>query len=397
MLRFKPIATLAGRRSSRRSASARRTRCRPRRRPTARTCSTAPRAAAARPSPRSTRWACATRAASRSTPRPTCRTRRGSAPTPARRARTQGPSTYENAAQITHAGNYGWPYCMGNKQPYRDRLADGALRTDSPAGYVPGGPATGGTDGWYDCDNLRNDSPNNTGLVEFPHADRRPARTPARCAATTSGTRAATRQRTTAARTSRARAAPPRRPNYGATPTQLCPYAQQRRHDDHGRPGLPLQRRARDNSKRWPRVLGRPLVPAQQRRPVDQARPAARPGHRQARRPADLRRQPARHADLERGSYMDSKFGTDGALYVQTYDGFFRAGPTSASTATTTSAARRRRTRRRGRSRSATSRPLLERRLGRRLLRSGSSATGRPRPRPTRRTRTPRPSATRRS
>ena len=24
---------------------------------------------------------------------------------------------------------------------------------------------------------------------------------------------------------------------------------------------------------------------------------------------------------------MDSKFGPDGALYVQTYDGFFRAGP----------------------------------------------------------------------
>ena len=27
------------------------------------------------------------------------------------------------------------------------------------------------------------------------------------------------------------------------------------------------------------------------------------------------------------GSYMDSKFGPDGALYVQTYDGFFRANP----------------------------------------------------------------------
>ena len=27
------------------------------------------------------------------------------------------------------------------------------------------------------------------------------------------------------------------------------------------------------------------------------------------------------------GSYMDSKFGPDGALYVQTYDGFFRASP----------------------------------------------------------------------
>ena len=34
---------------------------------------------------------------------------------------------------------------------------------------MPGGPATGGTEGWYDCDNLRNDSPNNTGLVVFPH------------------------------------------------------------------------------------------------------------------------------------------------------------------------------------------------------------------------------------
>src|SRR5919198_3760305 len=27
------------------------------------------------------------------------------------------------------------------------------------------------------------------------------------------------------------------------------------------------------------------------------------------------------------GSYMDSKFGPDGALYVQVYDGFFTAGP----------------------------------------------------------------------
>ena len=27
------------------------------------------------------------------------------------------------------------------------------------------------------------------------------------------------------------------------------------------------------------------------------------------------------------GHYMDSKFGPDGALYVQVYDGFFRADP----------------------------------------------------------------------
>ena len=78
---------------------------------------------------------------------------------------TDGPSTYESAAQISHAGNYGWPYCMGNGQAYRDRLADGTQRTTNEAGYVSGGPAAGGTDGWYDCDNLRNDSPNNTGLT----------------------------------------------------------------------------------------------------------------------------------------------------------------------------------------------------------------------------------------
>ena len=124
----------------------------------------------ARPSPRSTRWACVTRAASRSTRRPTSPYTAWVGPDAGSPSATQGPSTYENAAQISRAANYGWPYCMGSKQAYRDRIADGSLRTDSPAGYVPGGPATGGTEGWYDCDNLRNDSPNNTGLVEFPHA-----------------------------------------------------------------------------------------------------------------------------------------------------------------------------------------------------------------------------------
>ena len=69
---------------------------------------------------------------------------------------TLGPSTYENAAQITRAGNYGWPYCMGYKQAYRDRIGRRQrCAPTTPAGYVPGGPATGGTDGWYDCDNLR--------------------------------------------------------------------------------------------------------------------------------------------------------------------------------------------------------------------------------------------------
>ncbi len=53
---------------------------------------------------------------------------------------TQGPSTYENATQLAAAGNYGWPYCMGNQQAYRDRVADGSLRTANAAGYVNGGP-----------------------------------------------------------------------------------------------------------------------------------------------------------------------------------------------------------------------------------------------------------------
>lgn len=67
---------------------------------------------------------------------------------------TWGPAKYETAAVITSAGNQGWPYCMGNKQPYRDRnLPD------------PTQPL-----GWYDCDHLKNESPHNTGLVDIPPA-----------------------------------------------------------------------------------------------------------------------------------------------------------------------------------------------------------------------------------
>ncbi|HCA88435.1 MAG TPA: transcriptional regulator [Streptomyces sp.] len=65
-----------------------------------------------------------------------------------------GPAKYDTFAAIDSAGNQGWPYCMGNKQPYRDRnLPD------------PSEPL-----GWYDCDNLKNESPNNDGLVNIPPA-----------------------------------------------------------------------------------------------------------------------------------------------------------------------------------------------------------------------------------
>ncbi|ROT29455.1 ThuA domain-containing protein [Micromonospora sp. HM5-17] len=65
-----------------------------------------------------------------------------------------GPAKYDTATIITSAGNQGWPYCMGNRQPYRDRSnTDASVLT-----------------GWYDCDNLRNESPRNTGLVNIPPA-----------------------------------------------------------------------------------------------------------------------------------------------------------------------------------------------------------------------------------
>jgi hypothetical protein len=63
-----------------------------------------------------------------------------------------GPAKYETATIITSAGNQGWPYCMGNKQPYRDRSnTDATVLT-----------------GWYDCDSPKNNSPRNTGLVDLP-------------------------------------------------------------------------------------------------------------------------------------------------------------------------------------------------------------------------------------
>ncbi|MGH3881454.1 MAG: ThuA domain-containing protein [Actinophytocola sp.] len=63
-----------------------------------------------------------------------------------------GPAKYETATIITEAGNHGWPYCMGNRQPYRDR-------SNNDADVLTG---------WYDCDHPLNTSPRNTGRVELP-------------------------------------------------------------------------------------------------------------------------------------------------------------------------------------------------------------------------------------
>jgi PKD repeat protein len=58
--------------------------------------------------------------------------------------------------RITEAGNFGWPYCVGDNTPFNDY--DFATRTSGPK---------------FDCANLVNDSPNNTGLTNLPPA--RPA------------------------------------------------------------------------------------------------------------------------------------------------------------------------------------------------------------------------------
>jgi glucose/arabinose dehydrogenase/type 1 glutamine amidotransferase len=65
---------------------------------------------------------------------------------------TWGPAKYETAAVITKPSNRGWPYCMGDKQPFRDRNLPDITK---PLG-------------WYDCDHPVNDSPRNTGLHDLP-------------------------------------------------------------------------------------------------------------------------------------------------------------------------------------------------------------------------------------
>ncbi len=63
----------------------------------------------------------------------------------------RGPSGRVEWNLVTQAANMGWPYCIGNNVPYNDFN----FATSTP------GPA-------FDCTNLVNDSPNNTGLANLP-------------------------------------------------------------------------------------------------------------------------------------------------------------------------------------------------------------------------------------
>jgi PKD repeat protein/glucose/arabinose dehydrogenase/type 1 glutamine amidotransferase len=245
-----------------------------------------------------------------------------------------GPSTYESVSRIARAGNYGWPYCMGNGQAYRDRVADGTPRTDNATGYVPGGPATGGTNGWYDCDNIRNDSPNNTGLVVMPHE-------------TGTGMDAGKMRRHNIwwsrgnpdndgdPLTNNNNGCPtfPRErgatgaPNYGAVPTQLCPYVLNRGLTVMAGPVYRYDDEAPESAGRWPEYWdGRWFVHNNGGDSIKHGLLLDPETEQDGSLPvyADSLRTMLSWPD---GGYMDSKFGADGSLYVQTYDGFFRANP----------------------------------------------------------------------
>jgi len=65
----------------------------------------------------------------------------------------RGPEGTVEFHRITAAGNYGWPYCVGDNTPFNDY--DFATSTSGPT---------------FDCDAPVNDSPNNTGLTTLPAA-----------------------------------------------------------------------------------------------------------------------------------------------------------------------------------------------------------------------------------
>ncbi|WP_164716000.1 ThuA domain-containing protein [Streptomyces sp. WAC 06738] len=63
----------------------------------------------------------------------------------------RGPEGMVEYNVIKKPGNFGWPFCHGDNQP-----------------YAPYNPDTGEVGAKFDCDNLTNPSPNNTGLTELP-------------------------------------------------------------------------------------------------------------------------------------------------------------------------------------------------------------------------------------
>ena len=69
---------------------------------------------------RSTRWAGATRSASRSTPTPTTSGSPTTRPDATKAKASRGPAGHGKWAVVDEPGNYGWPYCATAKLPYND-------------------------------------------------------------------------------------------------------------------------------------------------------------------------------------------------------------------------------------------------------------------------------------
>ncbi|MFJ4467986.1 ThuA domain-containing protein [Streptomyces sp. NPDC089424] len=65
----------------------------------------------------------------------------------------RGPEGTVEYTRITKAGNFGWPYCIGNNTPFNDY--DFTTKTSGPK---------------FDCSAPVNNSPNNTGLTQLPPA-----------------------------------------------------------------------------------------------------------------------------------------------------------------------------------------------------------------------------------
>ncbi|MEM8886754.1 MAG: PQQ-dependent sugar dehydrogenase [Bacteroidota bacterium] len=76
-------------------------------------------------------------------------------PNPGWKYKEWGPPSYEEVNQAQEAGNYGWPYLMGDNQAFRD--VDFA---SMDAGD------------FFDPENLVNNSPNNTGIQKLPPAQK---------------------------------------------------------------------------------------------------------------------------------------------------------------------------------------------------------------------------------
>ncbi|MFD7123064.1 MULTISPECIES: ThuA domain-containing protein [Streptomyces] len=66
----------------------------------------------------------------------------------------RGPSGKVEFAKVTKAANFGWPFCVGDNEPYIDY--DFATKTSGAA---------------FDCAAPKNESPHNTGLVDLPPAE----------------------------------------------------------------------------------------------------------------------------------------------------------------------------------------------------------------------------------